>query len=80
MTQANIDGFEVKCIVTPLENDRFSVGIGTCPMSLESGMREWSIPGGRSFESSDEAMRYGRYVLLGIQHVDRDGKPLFTVV
>jgi hypothetical protein len=80
MTPQTIDGFEVRCVVVKQDGSLFQVGISTRRTEDSEDPRTWNIPGERYFASPEEALRYGRYVLLGISNVARDGKPLFTVV
>jgi len=80
MTQRQtIDGFDVRCTVLK-HDDRFRAGVITAPKDGSAEAREWSVPGDRCFDKEEEAERYGRYVLLGIQGVRPSGEPLFTVV
>lgn len=67
-------------MVVKQESSLFQVGISTRRAQESEDPRTWDIPGERYFASPEEALRYGRYVLLGISGVGRDGKPLFTVV
>jgi hypothetical protein len=80
MTEQKINGFEVRCVVVHHGDKRFQVAIATKRGDEVGEDRQWEIPGARFFGSSEEAMRYGRYVLLGISNVTQEGKPLFTVV
>jgi hypothetical protein len=80
MTEQKINGFDVRCVVLPREDRRYQVVIATKRDDEDSKDLQWDIPGTRFFGTSDEAMRYGRYVLLGISAVAPDGRPLFTVV
>lgn len=67
-------------MVIHLGDKRFQVAIATKRDNDADDDRQWDIPGERFFGTSEDAMRYGRYVLLGISNVASDGKPLFTVV
>ena len=69
----------MRCTVLK-HDDRFRAGVITAPKDGSAEAREWSVPGDRCFDKEEEAERYGRYVLLGIQGVRPSGEPLFTVV
>lgn len=78
METRTVNGFRVRCAVAADGDRKYRVQVWTRKIGVNAPEKCWTMAGGRTFNSQDEAERNCRQLFQGIRGVRYNGEPEYS--